>query len=343
MSIDVTVSPSERLQRLRRRLVTVPLILLFSFVYMILFPGVIAVCSVFDLIVRNRWSLSRCACMLAVYLMCETLGLCFSFLLWLGWVTGIGASNATYIKKNRALQSVWANCLFQAARTIFQFKIDVDIPSYIEPVATIVFIRHASIADTLLPAHFLTKAHGLELRYVLKRELLWDPCLDVVGNRLPNLFLDRRSSDGHEQGAALEDLANGIAEGEGLLIYPEGTRATSAKREKILEAIQASGDSERFQRVQKLRHVLPPRVRGPITLLATRPDAQALFFAHSGMDRVTTLKEVARGSLIDCSLKIAYWTVTANSIPRDKLAQLRWLDEQWLRIDDWIEKQLSTG
>ena len=51
--------------------------------------------------------------------------------------------------------------------------------------------RHASLADSLVSAWVITSVAGMNPRYVLKRELLVDPCLDIVGNRLPNHFLDR--------------------------------------------------------------------------------------------------------------------------------------------------------
>ena len=35
----------------------------------------------------------------------------------------------------------------------------------------------------------------IRLRYVLKHELRWDPCLDIVGWRLPNAFVRRGAQD----------------------------------------------------------------------------------------------------------------------------------------------------
>jgi hypothetical protein len=64
-----------------------------------------------------------------------------------------------------------------------------------DPYPVIVFLRYASVADTLLPAVFLANPNGLKLRYVLKHELLLDPCLDIVGNRLPNSFVQRSAGD----------------------------------------------------------------------------------------------------------------------------------------------------
>jgi hypothetical protein len=52
----------------------------------------------------------------------------------------------------------------------------------LEPGPMLLFIRRAGA--TVLPAVFLSGRDGLGQRYVLERELPWDPCLDIVGNRL---------------------------------------------------------------------------------------------------------------------------------------------------------------
>ena len=53
----------------------------------------------------------------------------------------------------------------------------------------IVFIRHSSTIDTLIPTELITRRHGLKLRFVMKTELLADPCLDVAGHWVPNYFV----------------------------------------------------------------------------------------------------------------------------------------------------------
>jgi 1-acyl-sn-glycerol-3-phosphate acyltransferase len=85
----------------------------------------------------------------------------------------------------------------------------------------IVLMRHASLADSLLPA-VLLGTRGLRLRYVLKRELLWDPCLDVVGQRLPNAFIRRGSGESDAEIDAIRALGRDLGDDEGVLIYPEG-------------------------------------------------------------------------------------------------------------------------
>ena len=69
-------------------------------------------------------------------------------------------------------------------------------------------------------------------RYVLKRELLADPCLDVVGQRLPNHFLDRQATDSTPELLALEELVTGIDESTVGIIFPEGTRVEPGVKSK---------------------------------------------------------------------------------------------------------------
>jgi len=71
----------------------------------------------------------------------------------------------------------------------------VRLRTRLPTVRLLMVCRHASRADSLVSAWVVTIGAGMHPRYVLKRELLADPCLDVVGNRLPNHFGDRGAAD----------------------------------------------------------------------------------------------------------------------------------------------------
>lgn len=64
----------------------------------------------------------------------------------------------------------------------------------------------------------------------MKQELLWDPCLDIVGNRLPNYFVDRAAKDTARELAHIASLARELAPGQRVVMYPEGTRFSETKR-----------------------------------------------------------------------------------------------------------------
>jgi 1-acyl-sn-glycerol-3-phosphate acyltransferase len=86
------------------------------------------------------------------------------------------------------------------------------------------------MVDTMLPAHLVANPTGFRLRYVLKKELLADPTLDIGGNRLPNYFINRGAGDSAKETEAVRRLASDLGSNDGVLIYPEGTRYSEEKR-----------------------------------------------------------------------------------------------------------------
>ena len=89
-------------------------------------------------------------------------------------------------------------------------------------------MRHASIIDNTLPDAVVGRAHGIGLRYVIKRELQMIPTIDIAGRWVPTFFVRRGSGDTAAETRGSCAACHGIGPGEGLLIYPEGTRATPA-------------------------------------------------------------------------------------------------------------------
>jgi 1-acyl-sn-glycerol-3-phosphate acyltransferase len=177
------------------------------------------------------------------------------------------------------------------------------------------------------------------MRYVLKRELLWDPCLDLVGHRLPNVFVRRGSGDSQREAARVAGLARDLGSRDGVLIYPEGTRFSPAKRQRALAAISERGELERLARVTTLRHVLPPRPAGVLALLDAAPAADVLVIAHTGFEESSRFTNFWNGALVGQRIRVRLWRVPRRQIPETMDARVAWLDDQWARIDDWIALQ----
>jgi hypothetical protein len=175
---------------------------------------------------------ARLALFGAVFLSYEMVGLAAA--LWL-WITLRANDQAAHA----ALRRWWACGLFRAAARVFALELEVAGDDAAEPGPVVVLVRHASLADTLLPEVVLAGRHGLRRRYVLKRELLFDPCLDVVGQRLRCAFIRRGS--GESERAASAALGRDLGPDEGALIYPEGTRATAEKRARALSGSPPPG------------------------------------------------------------------------------------------------------
>lgn len=271
---------------------------------------------------------ARLALFAAVYLSYEMIGLAAATGLFL-------AGRARDVRAHAGLQRWWACGLFRAAARIFRLELEIQGDLAAEPGPVVVLIRHASLVDTLLPEVVLADRHRLQLRYVLKRELLFDPCLDVVGQRIHCAFVRRGSGETERELAAIESLASGLGPRDGALIYPEGTRFTPEKRARALERVAASGPRERLERVSRLRHLLPVRSAGPLALLAAAAPADALWFAHTGLEGLATLRDVLSGGILGRRIRVGLWRTPRSVIPAGDA--LGWLDEQWARVDEWID------
>jgi 1-acyl-sn-glycerol-3-phosphate acyltransferase len=326
------------ISRWGRRALTVPLYTALFLLLLVAFPILVPIAALVDLVRGGPWVVLRCLSFFLWYLACEVAGIGVSLLVWLASPIYGGTASAKYREWNFRLQCWWARTLLAGAQRIFGFTFDLDIPKDIGHGPMLLFVRHSSVGDTLLPAVFLSNRFGLMLRYVLKRELLWDPCLDIVGHRLPNYFARRGSGDSQREIRAVQSLLDRLGANDGVLIYPEGTRFTFAKRARALERIAAAGDRELLKAAQRFRRVLPPRLGGPIGLLERNPGADAVFCAHTGFEAAGTFADLLRGSLVRARIRVAFWRVPFAEIPRQRDAQITWLLEQWHRVDDWVEE-----
>ncbi|MFN8545520.1 MAG: 1-acyl-sn-glycerol-3-phosphate acyltransferase [Candidatus Binatia bacterium] len=278
----------------------------------------------------------RCVLGITLYFACEALGIIASFALWLANAGRPGTNLDRWVTWNLVLQRIWARTLFAGATRLFGMQVAVTGTEAVRCGPLFLFSRHASTLDTLLPAVFVSQPRALRLGHVMKRELLWDPCLDIVGQRTRNAFVRRGSGEREKEIALLRGLAAALGERDGVLLFPEGTRFTQAKRERALAHLTDTGQLERLARVRRLQRVLPPRHGGAMALLETRPDVDVAFLAHVGFERTATLNDIWSGRLIGQTLRMQFWRVPSAEIPRTLAERITWLDQQWERVDAWV-------
>ena len=84
-----------------------------------------------------------------------------------------------------------------------------------------------------------------------------------------------------------------MSDREVAVIFAEGTRSTTAKRRRALERI-AARDTARADRLDALRHLLPPRPGGAGALLSGAPDADVVLAWHTGFDGLDTFSGMIR-------------------------------------------------
>ena len=324
-----------------RRVRTIPPIVLGALVVTILLPVLVPLALLVDVVRfatrRVPFMAIRMLLVIWVYLFGETIGILVFTLVWL---LALGPRRQRWLQSSTwHVQQTWAGAIFASARVLLGLKVTVEGDEQVEPGPMIVLVRHASILDNLLPSVFVARAHRIRLRYLLKRELLNDPGLDIGGKRLPNYFV-RRGTGAEIERENVRRLAEGMTGDEGMLIFPEGTRFTEERRRGMIDKI-AERDPALAGRAEEIRHLLPPKVGGVLAILDGAPDADVLVMGHVGFDGLRRMSEIWNGVLVGREIRVRFRRVPRADIPQDADGRVAWLFDAWLELDGWIGEQLG--
>jgi 1-acyl-sn-glycerol-3-phosphate acyltransferase len=322
--------------RWRRRAITIPALIVLAAVHTALLPLLLASGLVLD--VARRRPLLLCRFHLTIW-SCFALHIVGLTALGIWWLAGVGARMD--LRRWRAfharLEHWWSCQVVGVARLFYGLKVVVEDADVADPGPSVILLRHTSIIDTMLPMAVLGgPGRRMQMRTVKKRELLWDPCVDLVSSRLPRAFVTRGGGGRECDLAALRELVGGMSEREAVVIFPEGTRFTPEKQAEVLGKLRVR-QPEAAVRAAQLRHVLPVRPAGIMALLEHRSDLDVVFCAHTGLEGASRLEDFVRGTLLGRTWRIRFWRVPRHEVPQDPDAQRIWLDSWWQRVDDWIE------
>jgi 1-acyl-sn-glycerol-3-phosphate acyltransferase len=311
---------------MRRRTISIPGVALTAVALTMLVPVWLPITVLIDLTRgKRRVPLARLLAFALGWAWLEFVGATAALALWL-------AGRSKDEDAHYRLQRWWAANVMRVLRATTGLTIEVEGAESIVPGPAIVLCRHASLADSLVSAWVVTSLARRNPRYVLKRELLLDPCLDVVGNRLPNHFLDREASDSSVELAALTKLATGMGTDDVAVIFPEGTRASPAKRAKALARI-AERDPARAASLAPLQHLLPPRPAGTAALLDGCADADVVVAWHTGFEGLDTFAGIIRQ--IGRRAPRVQFSATrfARADVPSGAALTDWIDQRWIEAD----------
>lgn len=328
------ISWSEHLRRFRRRVVTIPALAMIASCLFALLPLLLVATTALDLVrPRRPWARSRAVLSISWIVLCEVVGVVVAFLVWIALL--MHRNRERFVRHNAHLQRVWTNALFAGARRIFAMKLELEGELDEKDGPLLVLVRHASLVDTVLTAAVFANRHDLRLRYVLKSELLGDPCIDIVGHRLQNAFVSR-GADTRRDVEKIELLTAGLGSKDGVLIYPEGTRFSQRKLERIRARL--APDPIAGPRAARFQNVLPPRLGGTLALLESMSNTDVVIVSHTGLEGAASLGDFWKGELVGKTLRVHVRRVPQASIPRSKAERTEWLMERWHEVDDWVGK-----
>ena len=338
--MNQTATNDPLLKKLSRRSVSVTLVLVLWALILSTSPIALALLPLMDLVTKARLSRTRFYLFICAFLSFEVGGLLRALFVKILRITRI-VSQEEYATLNFRLQCWWASGIFETLLGLYQAELHVTgLDATQGDGPAIVLSRHVSSADSLIPTKFISAIQNRPLRFIMKRELLWDPCLDIVGHRLPNVFVDRKQRD--DAITQISALTNGLTSSEGIVLFPEGTRFTTSRQKSIRESLNRKGDGEALQFAESLECTLPPRPAGFLALLDTVAHCDLILCAHSGLEVVHDISALISGELVGRRIAIHFWRIPADTIPEAVEQRTQWLNDTWKTMDSYVT-QLTAG
>jgi len=367
-----------------RRLTLVPLVVVIAGALAALTPAVALLTVAFNLIRRRtglgrepRSRLLRVVWLGLAWSAGEIAALTVFLCLWI--VSGFGGRLDTepYQDRHYAVMKWFLDLIYRTAVRVCGLNVTVSGPvsAGTGPASTgsastgpaspgagrpfIVLCRHAGPGDSLLLIHYLLSVCERRPRVVMKATLQLDPSVDVVANRVPNAFLRRTKSKSRSEtnrglrtGAAdtrhteqIRRLAAGLDGRGALAIFPEGGNWTPYRWRRAIDRLRRRGRPDLADRAAAMPNVLPPHVNGALAAITACPQADVIFVAHTGLDRLVSVRDVWRSLRADLELRARWWRVPAANVPRSaaRETQITWLYDWWQRIDAWITTENAAG
>ncbi len=231
-----------------------------------------------------------------------------------------------------------------AAKVLSLLDIDLEVQLSDDVVAALkrdqpllFFSRHAGPGDTLLLVDLLQTGYGRLPSVVFKDTLAIDPCVDIVGHRLPHAVLD--TSDREECEARIQEVTANLDPRGVLVLFPEGGNFTPERRRAALRKLWQKGRRAEAEAARAMEHVMPPHPMGALAALAANRDGDVIFAGHTGLGLAAFPRELWRHTPIGGTLTERMWLAPASERPQDPDEQVTWLYDWWKRIDDWVDAQ----
>ena len=323
--------------RFGRRILTIPLVTLAGILFLLLLPLWLPVALVADFLRPGPPVVARFGLCLVVYFIMEFFGVIGCFLLFLLRILHIIPNRTSYLRAHYILQHMWGTGLLRGSFFLLKLKLKVSGAEHFREGPALVFMRHVTLLDTLLPAASFGQPRTVQLRYLLKKELLYVPSLDICGNRIPNVFVDRSGKNREEMLNDVETLASGLGEEDALILYPEGTRFTLGKQKRLRAKLAASGNTQHLRQAERLQNLHPVRIGGPNACFKAAHNADVLIVGHVGFEGAASLRHFLSGRVYNRTIHVRIWRTPNAELPEGLEARGEWLNARWEELDAWIQ------
>jgi 1-acyl-sn-glycerol-3-phosphate acyltransferase len=332
-----------------RRLILAPLVAAIGLGLVVLSPLLGMLTVIFRMLGMarpGRLRLVRLLWLVLIWSGGETAALVTCLGLWIASGFGGRLRTEPYQERHYALMRWFLDLVYRAAERACSLQVLISEPELDAPECAarlarpvIVLSRHSGPGDSLLLVRHLLSKYRRRPRVVMKAALQLDPSVDVVANRLPNVFVSSRASRGpHTE--QISRLAAGLDDKDALVIFPEGGNWTPHRWHRAVRRLQQQGRKDLAERAISMPNLLAPRPGGALAAIAACPAADVIFVAHAGLDQLVSLRDMWHHLPTGVTVRARWWRVPTWEVPRQahRETQVAWLYDWWERIDAWISQ-----
>ena len=323
-----------------RRLVVDPLYLPIAAALAVLLVAVLAV-SVLCVPFSPRRRVLRLTCWALTYLALDVWLVLAGAVLWLRFPLrrDADAERRWTAANRRLLRTALVRLMDVSRRSVgFRVEIDPDVPPMDDVRRPVLLLaRHAGPGDSFALVWLILDRWGQTPRVVLKDVLLWDPGLDVVLTRLSGCFLPSRSGAGDDTADRVAATAAELDAGDVMLLFPEGGNWTRGRHRRAVRRLWRTGKARTARQAQARPDVLPPRPAGTAAVLAARRDLDVVVVAHTGLDRLTSVRAVWDAIPVEAEpMRVHWWRVPFAGVPHTEDEVPEWLNGEWGLVQRWV-------
>ena len=323
--------------KLVRRLVIAPLVALVDLLVIALSPVLLLVAALISPIFGG-WRPLRMIAIVVAFAGYHLAGMLACLGLWVASGFGLRSRSETMVRAHYRVLAWFVAGVYDTIVRLARVTVNVTesaaggavLSTPNRPV--VVLSRHAGEGDTLLVINELLCRHNRGPRVVMHDALRLDPLIDVLGDRLPNRFVDPRGGDTEKEIAA---MASELGETAALVIFPEGANFTEQRRERGIQRLAEAGHTDQAEMARGMRHVAAPRPGGALAAVGSSPAADVVIMGHDGFPN--GLREVWRLLPEPQTIELRLWHEPADSIPADHDERIDWLFGWWRTLDEWVE------
>lgn len=299
-------------------------------------PIALVVAAVIDLVRRDsRFRRVRAVLLISGLVLIDFAGMVITAVVWLFSPVGLGVDRPKMQKRYGKVMTWWTTRLLRVISRTTPLPLDL---SQLDPELltgnAIVIGRHRSLLDAILPSVILG-GQKRTVRYTLKDDLQYNINIDLVGQRMGHVFVNRSPEDLEEQLEPIRELGRTIDKDSVGVIFPEGTFFNEKRKARAIASLRRR-DPRHADIAETMQFLLPPRPAGTLALLEGAPDADIIMLGHVGFEALGSIRSILRNLGGNHSIVAKAWRFARAEVPSEPAAQIDWLFDRWKELDTWV-------